>query len=97
MLSLRQEILTILRERSLTLKELGQTLGLREKDVADHLAHAARSLAEGEELCEHPAECLACGFPFQGRRRLSTPGRCPRCRSERIRPASFRVHTRTGG
>ena len=40
-------------------------------------------------LGEAPAECLACGFAFRKRDRLTTPGRCPRCRAERIRPAEF--------
>lgn len=91
MASVRQEMLGILRGRPATLRELAQLVGLREKETAEHLAHAARSLLPHEKLSEDPAECLACGFSFRKRSRLSTPGRCPRCRSERIRPAVYRV------
>lgn len=89
--TIRQEILARLRKGPLGLRELAQDLGLREREVADHLAHAVRSLEPGERLAEVPAECAACGFAFRKRDRLTTPGRCPRCRAERIRPASFRV------
>jgi len=62
--------------------------------VAEHLSHAIRSLEPGERLGEAPAACLACGFAFRKRERLTTPGRCPRCRTERIRPAAFWVERR---
>lgn len=89
--TLRREILSRLREGPIGLRELARDLGLREREVADHLVHAVRSLEPGERFRETPAECLVCGFSFRKRERLTTPGRCPRCRAERIRPASFWV------
>ncbi|MHB8764070.1 MAG: transcriptional regulator [Deferrisomatales bacterium] len=89
--SVRQELLARLREGPRTLRELAAELGLREKEAAEHLGHARRSLGPGERLHEDPAECLSCGFSFRKRDRLTTPGRCPRCRGERVRPARFRV------
>ncbi|MDW7709899.1 MAG: hypothetical protein SCH98_05450 [Deferrisomatales bacterium] len=91
--SVRREILERLRRGPATLRELSRELGLRERETAEHLGHAARSLRQGETLAEVPAECRGCGFRFRKRERLTTPGRCPRCRSERIRPAVFRVES----
>lgn len=89
--TVRQALLERLRHGPATLGELARELGLREGHAAEHLAHAVRSLGGGERLVEDPAQCLGCGFSFRKRNRLTTPGRCPRCRSERIRPAAFRV------
>ena len=93
--SARMEILERLRRGPATLKQLAGLLGVRERDAAEHLSHALRSLGPGERFAEEPAGCLACGFRFTKRSRLTTPSRCPRCRSERITPARFRVE-RTG-
>jgi predicted Zn-ribbon and HTH transcriptional regulator len=75
-----------------TARDLSAEVGLREKDVADHLAHLQRSLAHrGERLVVEPATCLACGFAFRERERLTRPGACPGCRSTRIDPPAFRI------
>jgi predicted Zn-ribbon and HTH transcriptional regulator len=91
--TLRQELLARLRQGPVGLRELARDLGLREREVADHLVHAVRSLAPGERLGEEPAACLACGFSFRKRERFAAPGRCPRCRAERIRPATFWIES----
>ncbi|GAB4261848.1 MAG: hypothetical protein Kow0092_11700 [Deferrisomatales bacterium] len=87
----RQRLAERLRRGPATVRELARELGLREAEVADHLEHVARSLRPGERLAEEPAACLACGFAFRGRRRVRTPSRCPRCKSERIAPAVLRI------
>jgi predicted Zn-ribbon and HTH transcriptional regulator len=92
--TVRQELLERLRRGPATLRELARELGLREAEAAEHLRHAMRSLDPGHCLVEDPAACLGCGFSFRKRDRLTSPGRCPRCRSERIRPAVFRVEPR---
>lgn len=75
-----------------TARELSQVAGIREKDVAQHLEHLARSLAHrGERLVVEPASCLACGYAFRDRTRLTRPGACPSCRSTRIDPPAFRI------
>jgi predicted Zn-ribbon and HTH transcriptional regulator len=74
----------------LTVKELSAEVRLSEKAVIEHLEHLKRSSrAGGFRLEVTPAECLACGFSFAKRERLSTPGRCPVCQSERITPPAF--------
>ncbi len=79
-------------EGGLTAKDLSALVGISEKDVADHLAHLEKSLkAQGLRLVTHPASCIACGFAFKDRKRLTRPGACPECRSTRIDPPTFRV------
>ncbi len=91
-MTLREELAEALRRAPATAHHLSREVGLREKDVAEHLGHLARSLgARGERLRVEPAECVACGFVFRGRERLTRPGACPRCRSTRIDPPVFRI------
>jgi len=79
-------------ETGLTAKELSARVGIPEKDVAGHLEHLEKSLRTGgAHLDVIPAECLACGFIFRDRKRLTRPGSCPECRSTRIDPPAFRV------
>lgn len=96
-LPLRRQILEILRRGPTTLHDLAAELGLREKEAADHLSHALRSVHARERLREEPAACLSCGFTFRKRDRLTTPGRCPACRSERVQPAVFQLEADRSG
>jgi transcriptional regulator len=75
-----------------TARELSVELSLREREVVDHLAHLERSLAHSAQRLEiEPARCLACGFAFEDRSRLSKPGRCPDCKSTRISLPRFHI------
>lgn len=79
-----------LRKGPASARDLSTAVGIREKDVADHLAHVERSArARGERLVVQPAACGDCGFQFEGRTRLTKPGACPECRSTRIDPPLF--------
>jgi transcriptional regulator len=90
--TLRETLRRVLAEGPATARDLSAAAGIREKDVAEHLAHLARSLAHrGERLAVEPAACLACGFRFAERARLTRPGACPSCRSTRIDPPVFRI------
>jgi len=74
--TLRQRIVDVLREREADARELSQALGLTEKEVYAHLSHIERSAAAaGGALVVTPSECLACGYVFAERRRLTRPGR----------------------
>ena len=91
-MTLREELAEALRRAPATARDLSRDVGLREKDVAEHLGHLARSLeGRGERLEVEPATCIACGYAFRDRRRLTRPGACPRCRSTRIDPPLFRI------
>jgi predicted Zn-ribbon and HTH transcriptional regulator len=88
--TLRQEILRHLREGPLTARELSTLVHVREQDVIPHLEHLQRSLRRTpERLVLRPAECLACGYQFRRRTRLTRPSACPRCRAQRIEPPIF--------
>ena len=90
--TLRERLLEALHHGPSTARELGQEVGLSERDVIPHLEHLQRSLsARGQRLVVVPAECLGCGFRFEERGRLDRPSRCPSCRSERIRRPTFAV------
>jgi predicted Zn-ribbon and HTH transcriptional regulator len=89
-MTVRQAIRDVLLDDSLTALEISERVGVREREVTDHLEHLQRSLARGEgRLVVDPALCLQCGFAFRKRERLSRPGRCPRCGGGRIQPPRF--------
>jgi predicted Zn-ribbon and HTH transcriptional regulator len=86
--ALRQELL----RGPATARELSERGGIREKDVAPHLEHLQRSLrSEGARLIVAPASCIACGYAFTRRSKLSRHGSCPECGSTRIDPPSFSI------
>lgn len=89
--TVRQALVHVLREagRPLSAVELSAAVGVPERDVFEHLEHVRRSLGAGFSMT--PAACRACGFVFRERSRVSRPGRCPACRSERVSPPLFEV------
>ena len=90
--TLRQEIIELLRQEAMTARDISQTVGVSEKDVYRHLVHVQQSVTgQGRELVVIPCTCRACGYIFKARRRLTRPGRCPRCRESRIDHPVFRV------
>lgn len=86
-MTLRQEIFQTLAEEAHSLREIAKLFRIREKEVLDHLQHIAKSGKIGIE----PAVCQKCGFVFKKRERLSSPSRCPMCRSEFISPPRYRA------
>ena len=84
---MRKTIARALEEGPMDLREISQLFRVREKDVLVHLKHISRSA----RLKMDPAVCLDCGFSFNKRDRLSTPSRCPLCRSESISPPRYQV------
>jgi len=91
-ITVREALLRHLREGPRTAHEFSDLVGIPEKQVADHLAHVARSLRRtAERLRMEPARCLGCGFVFRKRDRLDRPSACPVCRGQRIRPPYFAV------
>ena len=90
--TLRQQIAALLQEEPMTAMEISQAVRIPEKEVYRHLPHIQKSVAgQGRELLVAPCPCRACGFVFKERRRLTRPGRCPRCRGSRIDPPVFRI------
>jgi predicted Zn-ribbon and HTH transcriptional regulator len=74
------------------LHELSAELHVSEKLLPGVLEKLSRTLRHsGQKLTQQAACCLECGFGFDDRTRFTTPSRCPRCRSERIAAARFRI------
>ena len=88
---MRKEIAKALERDSLDLREVSKLFGIKEKEVLDHITHIEKS-AYHRGFTVEPASCEQCGFSFKKRTRLSTPGRCPLCKSERISPPRFRIN-----
>ena len=91
--TLRQLITSLLEEREMTAKDLSQMLGIREREVYDHLSHVARSVAaKGKrKLTILPFRCLSCGYVFDDRKRFTRPGRCPKCKKTRVEVPTYRL------
>jgi predicted Zn-ribbon and HTH transcriptional regulator len=87
----RRQIIAELERGAMTVRDLSQALRLSDKEIVGHLEHVVRSLKAPHRLIVTPAACHKCGFAFADRHRVSTPGRCPRCRHEGISPPLFRV------
>lgn len=91
MATIRQQIIELLLKQPMTDRDLSQALSIREKEVAENLPYIERSVqSKKKEFIIVPPECLTCGFSFKDGKKLKTPGRCPKCKSERIkRPVFF--------
>jgi predicted Zn-ribbon and HTH transcriptional regulator len=88
----RQQMLELLSQGRHTAREISQALGIAIKEVYSHLTHIARSAAgQRKKLVTTPSSCLGCGYVFRDRTRFTKPGRCPRCRGERISEPTFSV------
>jgi hypothetical protein len=74
--------------------QMAQELCITEKEALHHLEHVVRSMGKGATLQVNPASCIQCGYVFRGRSRLSTPTKCPRCRSHRIIAPTFQIRGR---
>jgi predicted Zn-ribbon and HTH transcriptional regulator len=92
MQTIRKQIMTLLSQGDRSARGLSQILRIQEKEVYSHLSHIERSvLAQKRKLVIIPSECLSCGYVFDERKRFTRPGRCPRCREERIEAPRYEV------
>jgi transcriptional regulator len=92
MSTVRQKIIDLLADREMDARELSREVGIKEKEVYEHLVHIKRSLAaKGSKFTVRPSECLSCGYVFKDRRRLTRPGRCPRCRESHLINPAFKI------
>ncbi len=90
--TIRQEIVSVLKTRTLSARDISGFIGVPVKEAYEHLEHIQRSLGKKGHLFDIvPAECKKCGFVFSKRERLKKPGRCPVCRSEMIEEPLFSI------
>ena len=92
MATIRQQIIEILERGDHDAKQISQDVGIGEKEVYSHLPHISKSLPKhGKRLKTIPAVCIKCGYDFKNRDRMTKPGRCPLCKSERIESPRFYI------
>jgi predicted Zn-ribbon and HTH transcriptional regulator len=85
-------IIALLNEREMDVRELSQELGIKEKEVYEHLVHVERSAAAASAtFILTPSQCLLCGYVFEDRRRLTRPSRCPACKRSKLQNPSYRI------
>jgi len=90
--TIRQKIFLLLTEKEMTAREISQAIGIREREVYDHLPHVARSaLTQKRKLVVLPFRCMSCGYTFEERKRFTRPGRCPRCRKTHVETPAYRL------
>ena len=90
--TVRQTIVALLQENEMTANDLSRAAGVPEKEVCDHLTHIRLSMKAGKSVFSMtPPECRSCGYVYTDRRRLTRPGRCPRCKATHLSPPSFRI------
>ena len=88
----RQQMIVLLSENDMSARDLSQAMGIREKEVYEHLPHIARSLvAQRKKVIIRPSSCLACGYVFKDRSRFTRPSRCPRCKKSHLQEPMYRV------
>jgi predicted Zn-ribbon and HTH transcriptional regulator len=92
MQTIRQALINLLSGEPLCARELSRVLGIREKEVCDHLVHIERTAgARNKKLTTLPFACLDCGFVFRDRKHFTRPGKCPRCRGTHIETPRFQL------
>jgi len=92
--TIRQQIIELLIAAEMSAKEISQTVGIREKEVYEHLLHVARSVnTQKKKLVINPSSCLGCGYVFKNRKRYTPPGRCPHCKGEHIQNPTYRINS----
>ena len=90
--TLRHEIISALRGRALSARDISAEVHIAEKEVYEHLEHIRKSVHKRDlTLKIESAECLKCGFVFRKRERVRKPGRCPLCRGEQIQDPLFSI------
>jgi transcriptional regulator len=92
-LTTRQQILQLLEKHEFTAREIAEQIQIPAREVESHLEHLVKSLARhpSKGFLMVPSACQDCEYFFAGRKRLTTPSRCPKCRSEFISPPRFRI------
>ncbi len=92
MKTIRQQLISLLEQNALSARDISQELRIREKEVYEHLEHINRSVkSQKKKLHVDPFRCMSCDFTFKDRKRLTRPGRCPKCKNERIDAALFSI------
>ncbi len=88
--TVRHAIMALLAGEAVSALDISREVRIPEREVYGHLEHIQKTLrATGLHFYVVPAECVACGFVFHKRDRLTKPGKCPVCRSGHISEPLF--------
>lgn len=91
-MTVRRQIIEVLKEENMSALDLSQLIGIREREVYDHLDHIKRTISgKRESLVVTPSNCLKCGYEFTRRARLTKPSRCPLCKGTRLTRPTYRI------
>lgn len=89
MMTRRERMMEMMRQGPISMQHLANFFRVEMRELSDDMEHIRRSVKGEAELIIDPAACKGCGFQFRERSRIKTPSKCPRCRGERILPATF--------
>ncbi|HEX9911074.1 MAG TPA: hypothetical protein VGA86_09320 [Desulfatiglandales bacterium] len=90
--TIRQKISLLLNDKEMTAREISQAIGIREREVYEHLPHIALSAtAQKRKLVVLPFRCMSCGYVFDERKRFTRPSRCPRCKKTHLETPIYRL------
>jgi len=90
--TIRQKIFLLLNDKVMTAREISQAIGIREREVYEHLPHIALSaMAQQRKLVVLPFGCMSCGYVFEERKRFTRPSRCPRCKKTHLETPTYRL------
>ena len=90
--TIRRQIIDLLNNDEMNARELSQSIGIREKEVYEHLPHVSRTVASRRKtLVILPSRCLTCGYVFKDRKRFSAPGRCPSCKNTHLQRPAYMI------
>ena len=86
----REDIERILSEKEISLQQLANALRITMKELLEDLEHVKYSIRP-RKIKSTPAFCKKCNFIFREREKLKPPTKCPRCRSEWIQAAVYKI------
>jgi transcriptional regulator len=86
----RQKLIEMLEKGEWSVQGLANEFCTTVKDILKDFEHIPYSIRP-KKLGQNPAYCRNCGFSFKERSRHKTPSKCPKCRSEDIQPALFKI------
>ena len=92
--TIRQNIVSLLKEKTLSVQDISFYVMIPIKDVCEHLEHIQKNKRD-YPLNIVPARCKQCGFVFKKRERLKKPGKCPVCRGRLIEEPLFSIKKTT--
>lgn len=88
-ITIRQEIIKLLKVEKQSAKSLSKAIGISEKEVYYHLEYIDKS----ENLEIEPPLCKNCGFIFKKRDKIRKPTKCPICKKQFIKDPLFFIKT----